>query len=85
MTTLPRACRRIAATAGLLLCASGCAPAYHAYPCGCVPYHYGVRPPLPYEVYQGCPTPVAECYAGGVGVIAGVAEPAPGSDPGGER
>lgn len=42
--------------AALLLAASGCAAAYHAYPCGCVPYGYCPDPPLPYTAYCGCAT-----------------------------
>jgi len=45
--------------AGMLLAAAGCAPAYYAYPCGCVPYDYCPDPPLPYGTYCGCPTPWA--------------------------
>lgn len=41
---------------------SGCAHAYHAYQCGCVPYEYCPDSPLPYTVYSGCPTPIASRY-----------------------
>lgn len=44
----------------ILLAAAGCAPAYHAYPCGCVPYGYCPEPPLPFTDYCGRPTPRAE-------------------------
>jgi hypothetical protein len=37
----------------------GCARAYHAYPCGCVPYGYCAEPPLPHVMYCGCCTAVA--------------------------
>jgi hypothetical protein len=47
----------------LLVVSSGCARAYHAYPCGCVPYDYCPPPPLAYAPYDACPTPVARCYA----------------------
>ncbi len=40
----------------------GCASAYHAYPCGCVPYGYCPGPPLPFTNYCGCPTPQAAKY-----------------------
>lgn len=43
----------------ILLAAAGCAPGYHAYPCGCVPYGYCPEPPLPFTNYCGCPTPWA--------------------------
>ncbi|MHB8860855.1 MAG: hypothetical protein ACYC6N_00515 [Pirellulaceae bacterium] len=43
----------------LLAAATGCAPAYHAYPCGCVPYGYCPEPPPPFTNYCGCPTPWA--------------------------
>lgn len=43
----------------LLIATTGCAPAYHAYPCGCVPYGYCPGSPLPYTGYCGCPTPWA--------------------------
>jgi hypothetical protein len=43
----------------VLPAAGGGAPAYHAYPCGCVPYGYCPEPPLPYTRYCGCPTPWA--------------------------
>jgi hypothetical protein len=46
--------------ATLLTAMLGCAPAYHAYPCGCVPYGYCQEPPLPFTNYCGCPTPQAE-------------------------
>ena len=48
-----------AAALVLLLIIAGCAPAYHAYRRGCVPYGYAAPPPLPYQTYHGCPTPVA--------------------------
>ncbi len=47
----------------LLIITGGCAPAYHAYPCGCIPYGYDPPPPLAYPHYGACPTPVAEEYA----------------------
>ncbi len=37
----------------------GCAPAYHAYPCGCVPLSYCPEPALPHTNYCCCPTPCA--------------------------
>lgn len=45
------------------LAASGCAAAYHDYPCGCIPYAYCPPPPLAYGPYEACPTPIARCYA----------------------
>ncbi len=42
-----------------LAAACGCAPAYHAYPCGRVPYGYCPEPPLPHAMYCACPTPIA--------------------------
>jgi hypothetical protein len=44
----------------LLLLAGGCASAYHAYPCGSVPYCYCPPAPLPYASYCGCPTLLTE-------------------------
>jgi hypothetical protein len=50
-------------SAAILLCVTmGCASAYHAYPCGCVPYGYCPEPPLPFMNYCGCPTPQAAKY-----------------------
>ena len=43
----------------LLSITAGCAPAYHAYPCGGVPYGYCPESPLPFTNYCGCPTPRA--------------------------
>jgi len=48
----------------LLAAMTGCAPAYHAYPCGGVPYGYCFEPPLPYTGYGGCPTPCAATLYG---------------------
>ena len=48
----------------LLSATAGCAPAYHAYPCGCVPYGYCPEPPLPFINYCGCPTPQAAKFGG---------------------
>lgn len=45
--------------AAAVLGAAGCAAAYHAYPCGQVPYAYRPEPPLPYVSYCACPTPIA--------------------------
>jgi hypothetical protein len=44
----------------LLIIAAGCAPAYHAYPCGCVPYGYYAEPPLLFTNYDGCAAPPSE-------------------------
>lgn len=51
--------RKLWPSLAILIAAAGCAPAYHAYPCGCVPYGYCPDPPLPYTSYCGCPTPWA--------------------------
>ncbi len=42
----------------------GCAPSYHDYPCGCVPYDYCVPAPLPFREFSDCdcPTPIASQY-----------------------
>ena len=56
-----RSCWHVLAMVCLLTC-SGCAPAYRWYPCGRVPYCYQARSPLPYQMYHGCPTPIASCY-----------------------
>jgi len=48
----------------LLLVTGGCASAYHAHPCGCVPYCYCPPAPLPYASYCGCPTPLAASIDG---------------------
>ena len=46
-----------------LLIASGCAPAYNCYECGCTPYEYCRRPALPYATYESCcQTPIAKSY-----------------------
>ncbi len=45
--------------AALLSIPFGCASAYHAYPCGCVPYGFCPAPPLPFSNYCGCLTPRA--------------------------
>jgi hypothetical protein len=42
----------------LFATAGGCARAYHAYPCGCVPYGYCAEPPLPHVMYCGSCTAV---------------------------
>ena len=60
----------------LLISLSGCAHAYHAYPCGFVSYGYCPDPPLPYTSYAGCPTPVASGYVSRQNMIATPA-PAP--------
>ncbi|MFV2069728.1 MAG: hypothetical protein ACC645_22410 [Pirellulales bacterium] len=46
----------------LVIGTTGCAQAYRDYPCGDVPYAYCPAPPLPYDTYDACPTPVAKCY-----------------------
>ncbi|MFV1965366.1 MAG: hypothetical protein ACC628_08080 [Pirellulaceae bacterium] len=48
----------------LLAATTGCAAAYHDYPDGCVPYAYCEPPPLPYDTYEACLTPVAASYFG---------------------
>ena len=59
--------RALAAIVAVGLGLSGCAPAYHDYPGGCVRYGYDPLPPMPYASYCGCPTPVAaEFQATGV-------------------
>ena len=44
---------------------SGCAPAYHAYPNGCVTYGYRAASPPPFAFYRGCATPWLRRYASG--------------------
>ncbi len=42
----------------------GCAPAYNCYECGCTPYDYCRRAPLPHSTYDSCcQTPIAKSYA----------------------
>lgn len=42
--------------------ASGCAAQYHDDSCGYPSYGYCPSAPLPYVVYDGCPTPAAAHY-----------------------
>lgn len=54
-------CVVFAIAANILL--SGCAPAYHAYPNGCVTYGYRTAAPPPFTFYRGCATPWSRRYA----------------------
>ena len=48
-----------------LVIASGCAPAYNCYECGCTRYEYCRQPALPYTAYHSCcPTPIAGSFSG---------------------
>jgi hypothetical protein len=47
-----------------VVAAIGCAPAYNCYECGCTPYDYCRRAPLPYNTYDSCcQTPIARSYS----------------------
>lgn len=62
---------------------SGCAPAYHAYPNGCVTYGYRPQPAPPFAFYRGCPTPLLarrEANAGHVNFNASGRQKSPGDD-----
>lgn len=50
--------------AALVTLILGCAPSYHDYPCGCVPYGYCAPAPLPFREFDDCccPTPIAAEY-----------------------
>ena len=52
----------VSAIAAIVLI-SGCAPAYHAYPNGCVTYGYRTAAPPPFTFYRGCATPWLRRYA----------------------
>lgn len=55
--------KRLLATVAVVV-AVGCAPAYNCYECGCTPYDYCRRAPLPYSTFDSCcPTPIARSYA----------------------
>lgn len=47
---------RASLAVAVMAAAAGCAPGYHAYPCGAVPYTYCPEPPLPFTHYCGYPT-----------------------------